>query len=79
MRVADGVELGYLPQEPPDVGPLSLTDLLAESVGGLRTLERRLRELEGVMTTTAGADLAAATAEYGDVMERFERRGGYEL
>ena len=79
VRVAEGVELGYLPQEPPDVGSLSLADLLAESVGGLRTLERRLRELESLMTTAAGPALDAATAEYGDVMERFERRGGYEL
>ena len=78
-RVATGVELGYLPQEPPDVGAQSLADLLAESVGGLRTLERRLRELEGVMTTATGPQLDAATAEYGDVLERFERRGGYEL
>ena len=79
VRIAGGVELGYLPQEPPEVGASSLADLLAESVGGLRTLERRLRELEGVMTTATGPDLEAATAEYGDVMERFKRRGGYEL
>ncbi len=79
VRIADGVELGYLPQQPPDAGKLSPADLLAESVGGLRTLERRLRALEDVMTSATGPELEAATAEYGDVLDRFERRGGYEL
>src|SRR4051812_37340722 len=80
VDVGGGVEVGYLPQEQPthDAG-LTIDELILESVGGLRSLERRLRELEAILTEAQGDEQAAALAEYGDLAERFERRGGYEL
>jgi len=78
--VAAGVEIGYLPQEPaPAAASLTIDALIRDAVGGLRALEQRLRELEATLTTAQGDALAAALAEYGDLADRFERRGGYEL
>jgi macrolide transport system ATP-binding/permease protein len=79
VSVGNGVEVGYLPQDGPASGDLTLDELIRESVGGLRSLEHQLRELEAVLTTAQGAELDAALREYGDLAERFERRGGYEL
>jgi macrolide transport system ATP-binding/permease protein len=80
VSVGRGVEVGYLPQEQPaGAAELTIDDLILESVGGLRSLERRLRALEQTLTQAQGPELDAALAEYGDVSEQFERRGGYEL
>ncbi|MCC6174954.1 MAG: ABC-F family ATP-binding cassette domain-containing protein [Chloroflexi bacterium] len=77
-READ-VDVGYLPQEQPEAADLTLDELIRDAVGGLRTLERWLRELEALLGEASGATLEAVLAEYGDVAERFERRGGYDL
>ncbi|MGE3268239.1 MAG: ribosomal protection-like ABC-F family protein [Chloroflexota bacterium] len=79
VSVAPGVEIGYLPQEGPAAADLTIDGLILDAVGGLRSLERQLRELEATLTTAQGAELDAALTEYGDLAERFERRGGYEL
>ena len=79
MSVPSGVEVGHLPQEQPDVAGLTVEDLIRDAVGGLRSLEHRLRLLEATLTEAKGAALDVALAEYGDVAERFERRGGYDL
>ena len=79
VTIGSGVEVGYLPQEQPAVADLTVDELVRESVGGLRSLEQRLHQLEAAMTHVQGAELDAALAEYGDLAERFERRGGYEL
>jgi macrolide transport system ATP-binding/permease protein len=79
VTVASGVEIGYLPQEQSAAAKLTVDELILESVGGLKSLEQRLRELEAVLTQAQGAELEAALSEYGDLAERFERRGGYEL
>jgi macrolide transport system ATP-binding/permease protein len=79
FNLARGVEVGYLPQEQPETADLTIDALIRDAVGGLRTLEQRLRELEAVLACAQGAELDAALAEYGDLAERFERRGGYEL
>jgi macrolide transport system ATP-binding/permease protein len=80
VSIAEGVEVGYLPQEGPvAAATLTIDALIRESVGGLRSLEQRLRALEGVLTHAQGAALDEALTEYGDLAERFERRGGYQL
>ena len=80
VSIGNGVEVGYLPQEgPAAAADLTIDELIRESVGGLRSLERQLRELEAVLTHAQGVDLDAALLEYGELAERFERRGGYEL
>jgi macrolide transport system ATP-binding/permease protein len=78
VAYAAGLDVGYLPQTLPDFAGHSIGDLIAESVGGLRRLEARMRELEAGMAT-AGDGLDALLEEYGQVASQFQDRGGYEL
>jgi macrolide transport system ATP-binding/permease protein len=80
VAVAQGAVVGYLPQQPPEAAEHTIDDLIYESVGELRALETRLRELERALTDP-GADVNfdAVMTEYGETQEQFERRGGYDL
>lgn len=74
-----GAEVGYLPQDPPEPGAATIDDLIYEAAGELRALESRLRRLESDMTVAGGDDFDRVVAEYGESLERFERRGGYDI
>ena len=76
---APSTEVGYLPQTMPEFYGHTMQDLILESVGNLRQLEERMRELEAAMTTADGEHLAALMEEYTLISGRFEDRGGYEL
>ena len=78
VRLGPSVELGYLPQTTPTFEGHTLDDLIRESAGGLRRLERRMRELESAMASPGGAS-PEALDEYGHVATRFADQGGYEL
>ncbi|HET9110805.1 MAG TPA: ABC-F family ATP-binding cassette domain-containing protein [Ktedonobacterales bacterium] len=73
------LELGYLAQTPPIVPGQTVDDLLYESVGQLRAMEARMRELEAAMAQPDSPDLDARLDEYGHLVTRFQERGGYEL
>ena len=77
-RVAAGTEVGYLPQVLEDAEALTVDELLVQALGEVLQLEGRLRELEQRMAQ-ADDEMAAILAEYGQVSERYERRGGYSL
>lgn len=76
--IPDGVVVGYLAQQPPTLPGATVDDLVYEVVGELRGIEARLREIE-LALADASDDLDALLHEYGELQERFERRGGYEL
>ena len=76
--ISPGTIVGYLPQQPPEPEGATIDDLVYDAVGELRELETRLRTLEARMTE-ADDDLDAVLTEYGESIERFDRRGGYEL
>ncbi len=76
---APSTEVGYLPQTTPEFYGRTMQDLILESVGNLRQLEERMRELETAMSTTAGDQLAGLMEEYDRVSTRFQDHGGYEL
>jgi macrolide transport system ATP-binding/permease protein len=76
--VTAGVRLGYLPQVLQNADAMTLDELINVSLSELVVLEARLRALEAAMTH-AGGDLDALLADYGQVSEQFERRGGYDL
>ncbi|HUG17170.1 MAG TPA: ABC-F family ATP-binding cassette domain-containing protein [Thermomicrobiales bacterium] len=78
VAIASGAIVGYLPQQPPDAGSASIDDLVYDSIGSLREIETRLRLLEARMAI-GGDELAAELAEYGELADQFERRGGYDL
>jgi macrolide transport system ATP-binding/permease protein len=72
-------EVGYLPQTTPEFSGDTMQDLILESVGNLRQLEERMRELESAMSNTNNEQLAGLMDEYEQVSSRFQDRGGYEL
>ena len=79
VRVDPTVTLGYLPQVIVGYEHATVRDLLADADRDLRQLETRLRTLETAMTQSTGGHLESILAEYGELTEQFERRGGYDL
>jgi macrolide transport system ATP-binding/permease protein len=75
---APDMATGYLRQVILGRDDAALGVLLNEAVADMRRIEVRLRELEAMMTGASG-DLAQLMAEHGDLLEVFERRGGYTL
>ncbi|MFJ8385984.1 ATP-binding cassette domain-containing protein [Streptomyces sp. NPDC094438] len=73
VTVADGGAglLAQTPQLPPD---RTVGDAIGLALTELRTMERRLRDLEADL----GAASPAGLGEYGDLLTAFELRGGYE-
>jgi macrolide transport system ATP-binding/permease protein len=71
-------EIGYLPQTLAEAAGKSVDELLHDSLVTVYQLEKRMRELERAMASANG-DLGDVLAEYAEVSERFERRGGYDL
>ncbi len=79
---APSTEVGYLPQTTPDFYGRTLQDLILESLGNLRRLEERMRELEASMSALGRASeeqLAPLMEEYEHVTTRFQDLGGYEI
>ena len=76
---APSIEVGYLPQITPDFYGRTIQDLILESVGNLRQLEERMRQIETSLSTASEERTAALLEEYGHVSTRFQDRGGYEL
>ncbi len=72
-------EVGYLPQTTPEFSGHTIQDLILESVGNLRQLEERMRELESSMSTASAEQLSQLMDEYEQVSSKFQDRGGYEL
>jgi macrolide transport system ATP-binding/permease protein len=79
VRLDPTVKLGYLPQVIMGYEHSSVRELLADADRDLRQLETRLRTLETAMTQSTGGHLESILAEYGELTEQFERRGGYDL
>ncbi len=80
VMLGNDVEVGHLPQTTPDFHGATIDDLIRESVGNLRQVEERMRDIEVQMAAPAGDDvLADLLEEYGQVATRFQDRGGYDL
>jgi macrolide transport system ATP-binding/permease protein len=73
------LDVGYLPQAVTPKPGQSIDDLVGEGQGNVHHLGRRLRELEAALGDASGKAAQALLAEYGDLADRFERLGGYEL
>lgn len=69
-------EIGYLPQFVRTIEDETIQDVIVSSVAGLKSLERRMRELERHMADSASS---AVLDEDGEVSARFEIRGGYDI
>ena len=79
ILLAPDRQIGYLAQVIEGYDDQTVADLVAASVDALHQLERQMRELEHAMTVANGDDLAGIMDHYGDVSDRFERYGGYDL
>ncbi len=78
VRVASGAEMGYLAQTLSGAETQTITQLIDATLGNMRQIETRLRHLEAAMAQPSDG-LDALLAEYSELAEQFERRGGYEL
>jgi macrolide transport system ATP-binding/permease protein len=80
VAIPSGLRLGYLEQAITAAGDdWTIDDMIAESQRHLYDMEDEMRDLEAQMTTATGDELDAVMARYGDLLERFERGGGYEI
>jgi len=79
ISFAPSLELGYLPQTTPDFYGRTIQDLILESLGNLRQLEERMRQVEAAMTTGGEDQLPALLAEYDQLSTKFQDHGGYDL
>lgn len=77
IHFAPNAQIGYLPQEVEVETDITVRDYIEQTLGDLNTIRDRLRELEAQMGDTDNLD--AILAEYGQLQETFEQRGGYTL
>ena len=77
---AKGVSVGYLEQEAIEIKGRSVLEEVLSSATEIRALERRIAELEHLLSDPAQeANHEALLEEYGRDRERFEAAGGYEI
>ena len=77
IKFAPKTQIGYLPQEVDVEVGITVRAYIEQTIGDLNIIRERLRELEAQMSDTD--DLDAVLAEYGQLQETFEQRGGYTL
>lgn len=78
VQLASGAEIGYLAQTLSAAEGQTIDQLIGTTLGNIRQLEVRLRQLEAAMVQP-GDNLDCLLAEYSELSEQFERRGGYDL
>ena len=77
VYIADGVRIGYLPQEPTFTEGLSLRESLDESMHELNALSQQIQQLEAQMQQN-GEGLEAILDRYALAQQKYESMGGYE-
>ncbi|MBM3270166.1 MAG: ABC-F family ATP-binding cassette domain-containing protein [Candidatus Sericytochromatia bacterium] len=79
VDVPRSTKVGYLAQEPPDLGDRKLHDVLWDALESIRALGKELAALgERMAATSPGPALDAMVEEQARLAERFEFGGGYE-
>ncbi|NGQ93789.1 ABC-F type ribosomal protection protein [Brevibacillus sp. SYP-B805] len=79
ILLAPHCEIGYLPQVVASHEKQTVEQLIRESQRELVALEKRLQALAATLQHLPASAAEAVLAEYGELLERFERRGGYEI
>ncbi|WP_028264267.1 ABC-F family ATP-binding cassette domain-containing protein [Atopobium fossor] len=80
VSFARGTSIGYLEQENKLAGEKSALGEMMDSATEIKTLAKRISELEQQISITTDNDLLAGMLEeYGRAQDRFEHAGGYEL
>lgn len=79
FTTSPSLEIGYLAQELAGLNNKTVEDFFYEYQGNLRQIEEQLRALEQRMSAISHEKLDDLLITYGQLQERFERKGGYEL
>jgi macrolide transport system ATP-binding/permease protein len=80
IRLMDGAELGYLPQEVTGDEGMSVHAYIERALGSLKHLREQMQVLEQRMTQPLSEmEMDVVLEEYGEVQGQFEQRGGYEI
>jgi len=82
VRLASGAEIGYLAQTLTTAETQTIDQLIDMTLGKIRQIEVRVRQLEALMAqpdTQSRDNLDCLLAQYTELTEQFERRGGYDL
>ena len=80
VTFAKDATLGYLEQETELMGDRTALNEVIESAHEIKQWERKVNDLSlKIAETPEGATLNKYLEDYAHAMERFERRGGYEL
>jgi len=75
-----GIKIGYFSQDAGDMAGRSALAEVMSAAEDVMALGRQIRDMEEAMAgPLSDDDLAALLARYGDAMEQFEHRGGYDL
>ena len=72
------LKLGYLAQEPPDLGNRTLHDVLWDGLAEIRQLGSHLQEVADRLASAESDHLEGLVAEQSRLVERFEAMDGYE-
>ncbi len=72
-----GLRIGYLAQDPPDLGNMTLEEAMHDVFTKLRTMETRMHELASRLALPDHASDSSLLASYGRIQHDFELAGGY--
>jgi len=79
VDVGRGISLGYLPQEGARMPEGTLLEALLEPFAEVAAMEADLEQLHHEMATATGERLERITRRAGDLQNRFDVAGGFEL
>ncbi|MFN8443703.1 MAG: ABC-F family ATP-binding cassette domain-containing protein [Caldilineaceae bacterium] len=78
LSIAPHRSIGYLPQVLASGAEQTVAEMIDTTLSHITTLERRMRAIESAMQQPQD-NLTQLLAEYSEISEEFERRGGYDL
>lgn len=80
IRLLDGAELGYLPQEVMGDDGMTVRQYIEQAMGTLKRLRETMQTLEQRMTEPLSEmEMSVVLEEYGEAQVQFEQKGGYEI
>lgn len=81
--IRKGAAVGLLDQVPSAPESAAVYDVLAEGYAEVRSWEQEMKRMEAAMSDPSTAEdegqMSQLLQQYGQLMERFERAGGYEM
>ncbi|MGD6818966.1 ribosomal protection-like ABC-F family protein [Metabacillus sp. 113a] len=79
VSVRKDTKIGYLAQIPTAAAGETAEGILRRAFEDLRSIQRKMNDLEAVMAGADRAELERVLIRYGSLQDQFERLGGYEM